>query len=126
MKIKLFRTILLISLFSMLFVPETFAQNQLTGNQALSILVTKIEKDNLYSSWTRMECLSFFPEDGDNGYFDFAIREKHGGKCPGDPNTAPIVDRFRISQTTKEIQWYEPTEGEWVSYVSFKKFRNIK
>lgn len=101
---ELIKIILFVLFLLIMSVCQTIAQSSLSENEALKILNTKIGKDNLYSKWTRMECLSFFPEDGNNGYFDFAIIEKHGGKCSGDPNTAPIVDRFRISRTTKEIQ----------------------
>lgn len=68
----------------------------------------------------------FITEHKNEDYFDFAIRERHEGNCPGDPQTTPIVDRFRVYRNTKEIRWYEPTEGEWHAYIAVKRFRNVK
>lgn len=67
--------------------------------------------------------LSFFTEERTKEYFAFEIHEKHGGKCPGDPNTAPIVDRFRVNRSTKIIQWYDPAEDEFVPYKAVLKAR---
>ncbi|KAF0145872.1 MAG: hypothetical protein FD156_550 [Nitrospirae bacterium] len=102
---------------------DATAGNQLIEEQALNILQLRIQKDKLYNSWTTMSCLSFIIEEKNKDYFDFAIREKHGGRCPGDPNTAPVVDRFRVNRTTKQIQWYEPTEGELLPYKAVLKSR---
>jgi len=99
------------------------AESQLTEQQTLDILVAQIQKDKLYDSWTTLSCLSFFTEEKTTDYFDIAIHEKHGGMCPGDPNTWPIVDRFRVNRFTKSIQWYEPTEGEWRPYGAVLKAR---
>jgi hypothetical protein len=101
--------------------PKIFAANSLTEKQALDILVSQIQKDKLYDSWTSMSCLSFVTEEKTKNHFDFAIHEKHGGQCPGDPNTYPVVDRFRVSCTTKEIYWYEPAEGNFLPYKEVLK-----
>lgn len=62
-------------------------------------------------------------EDRTNEDYDFAIREKHGGKCSGDPKTSPVVDRFRVNRVTKIIQWYEVTEGDYLPYKAVLKAR---
>ena len=80
--------------------------------------------DKVYESWApNLSCLLFLTEERAKNYFDFAIREKHGDGCPGDPNTAPIVDRFRVNRVTKNIQWYDPVEDELRPYKTMLKLR---
>jgi len=115
----------LILFFSVLVVfpcSDVSTGDRLTEQQALDILVSQIQKDKLYDSWTTLSCLSFYTEEKTKDYFDFAIHEKHGGKCPGDPNTWPIVDRFRVNRLTKKIEWYN-TEGEILPYKAVLKAR---
>ena len=124
MKISLRSFILFLSLLIAFPCSNVLAGNTLTEQQALDILAARILKDKLYDSWApNLSCLLFLTEEKANDYFDFAIREKHGGKCPGDPNTSPIVDRFRVNRSTKIIQWYDYTEGEFVPYEAVLKER---
>ncbi len=95
-KMRLSSIILLIFLLTMFQCQNVLGENQLTEEQALDVLVAQIQKDKLYDSWTTLSCLNFLPEENTKEYFDIGIYEKHGGKCPGDPNTSPVVDRFRV------------------------------
>lgn len=88
------------------------------------MLATRVEKDKLYS-WTTISCLSFLISEQAEKYFDIEIHEKHGGQCPGDPNTFPIIDRFRIQRVTGRIQWYN-IEMELKPYKAVLKWRKIK
>lgn len=115
--------ILFLSLLTVFPCSNVLAGKQLTERQALDILVAQIQKDKLYDSWTTLSCLLFLTEEKTKDHFDFAIREKHGGQCAGDPNTSPIVDRFRVDRLTKNIQWYEPVEGEFLPYRVVLKAR---
>ena len=99
------------------------ASNPLDEKHVLDVLVAQIQKDKLYESWTSLACLSFVTEEKTKKFIDFAILEKHGGKCPGDPNTSPVVDRFRVNRLTHKIEWFEPTEGELKPYRAVLKFR---
>jgi len=112
--------------FIILFCPNAFAKERLTEEQALNVLVSKIEKDKLYSGWTSLSCLSFITEDNAIDHFDFGIHEKHGGKCPGDPSTSPIVDRYRVDRTTKKIYWFDWSSGDFVAYQEVLKVRKKK
>ncbi len=124
MKISLLSLVLFLSLLIVFPCPNVLAEKQLTEQQALDILAARLLKDKLYDSWApNLSCLLFFTEEKTNDYFDFALRERHGGECPGNPNTAPVVDRFRVNRLTKIIQWYEPTEGEFVPYKAVLKSR---
>ncbi len=123
MKISTMRSAIILSSLLLLISHHALADASLTEEQALDILVSRIKKDKLYDSWTTLSCLSFMTEDRTKHYFNFSIHEKHGGKCPGDPNTYPTVDRFRVNRFTKKIQWNEPTEDEWLPYTSVVKAR---
>jgi hypothetical protein len=122
---KMLLPILAVSLFLLVVLPcsTVLADNRLTEQQALDVLMAKVHKDKLYDSWTTISCLSFLVEEKTKDYIDIAIREKHEGKCEGDPNTAPIVDRFRVHRLTKRIQWYEPAEGNYNPYRAVLKAR---
>lgn len=122
-KVRLSINILLIFLLTMFPCKNVLGENQLTEQQALDVLVSQIQKDKLYESWTTLSCLNFLPEENTKEYFDIGIYEKHGGKCPGDPNTSPVVDRFRVDRLSNKIQWYEPTEGEYLPYKAVLKAR---
>jgi hypothetical protein len=89
--------------------------------EALDFLIDKLSEDGIYGS-SFPEGLSFglaymdnFPEDVYRDYYDIAIREVHGPGGSGDPNTAPIVDRFRIYDRG-EIIWFQPVIGMFVPY----------
>jgi hypothetical protein len=118
-------SILAASLFLLIVLPcsTAFAENRLTEHQALDIVMARVQKDHLYDSWTTASCLSFEVEGKTKVYIDIAIHEKHGGQCPGDPDTSPIVDRFRVHRMTKRIKWYKPAEGEFQSYSAVLKSR---
>ena len=97
------------------------ASKQLTEQQALNILAELIKKDKLYNKRFSLECLIFATEKTKEN-IDVAIHEKHDGKCPGDPNTSPVVDRFRIDRTTKEIEWFDVLNSEFVPYKYYSSF----
>ncbi len=110
-------------LLSTVFLDTAYARRPLTEDEALDILISRVEKDKLYDSWTTLSCLSFLVEARTRTHIEIAIREKHGGKCPGDPDTFPIVDRFRIDRLTRQIQWLEIVEDEWLPYKAVLKER---
>lgn len=47
---------------------------------------------------------------------EVAVREKHGDGCPGDPQTAPVRDRYRVERSGA-ILWYDAAEGDFVGYA---------
>jgi hypothetical protein len=95
----------------------------LSEDQAINRLITIVQRDRLYTAWTKLECLTFTTEATSAQYFDIAIREKHEGKCLGDPGVSPIVDRFRVFRHAKKILWFRPNDGEFVSYSQVKVWR---
>jgi len=123
MKTVTFKISLIFLHFALLVAIPANAKNLLDEENALKALVSQIQKDKLYDSWTNLACLTFITEENTKRHFDFAIHEKHSGKCPGDPNTAPVVDRFRVNRLTHKIEWFEPTEGGLKPYSAVLKFR---
>jgi len=123
MRLGAFNFRLLFLLMALFVAFPANAKNPLDEEHALDVLVSRIQADKLYDSWTSLSCLSFFTEEKTKKFFDFAIHEKHGGKCPGDPNTSPVVDRFRVNRLTHKIEWYEPIEGELKPYRAVLKLR---
>jgi hypothetical protein len=108
-----------------LSISSAAAKGRLTEEQAVKILSTQIRKDKVYDRWTTLACLSFMTEGATKSYFDVGIHEKHGGPCPGDPSSYPIVDRFRIDRQTGKIQWYD-TAMELHTYNAFLRERAIR
>lgn len=109
-------------MFCLLLLDTAYSQTHESGKLlseqvAIDLLVEKIKVTALYD---KIECLSFLVEDSTPSYFDIAIRENHR-TCPGDPLTSPIVDRFRISRSTREVLCYDFLENE---YFAFERCTN--
>ena len=126
MKRALSNLILLIPLLILFPYSNIQAGNQLTEQQALDTFVEQIKKDKLYDKRFTFSCLLIITEETTENYFDFAVHEKHGGECQGDPNTSPILDRFRINRITKEIQWYDVVEDGFAPYSAMLLKRNLE
>lgn len=124
MRIGTFYPGLLLFIIALLPASPSSAKNPLDEAKAFDVLVSRIQKDRLYDRWTSLACLSFVKEGEGKNYYDIAIHEKHGGGCPGDPNTAPVVDRFRVNKLTGRIQWYDPAEGRFLPYKDVLRGRS--
>ncbi len=110
---------ILVTLIVLLFSHPLIAKDKeapLSEMQALDMVIQKIKDDALYSAWTKMECLSFLTEEVSDSSIDIAIRENHKVNCPGDPVTAPIVDRFRVLRLTKKLLWYNVIDDAYIDY----------
>ena len=92
------------------------ADTSLQDEEALTLLRNKLRQDELYP---RMDCLMFISDRHDKQAAAFEIREKHDDKCGGDPDVAPIVDRFRVNRSSKQIEWYNVMEDEYLPYSEF-------
>lgn len=86
------------------------------AEQALQRLATRLQRDKVYADACNAFVLEGDADDADDGSFDIAVRERHGGGCPGDPQTSPVRDRFRVGRDGA-IRWYDPIEGEFVDYA---------
>jgi hypothetical protein len=47
------------------------------------------------------------------GWLQFAARETHDARCPGDPATAPVIDRFRVYPEQGTIHQWMPSSDTY-------------
>ncbi|UKE50088.1 hypothetical protein KCU57_15475 [Xanthomonas translucens] len=101
------------------------------ATRALDMLQTRLAADHVYAD---APCLQYAAEtDADPvaadavaspspstesaaAAIDVAVRENHGDGCPGDPQTAPVRDRYRVERSGA-ILWYDVAEGDFVGYA---------
>ena len=88
----------------------------LDEDAALALLVRTLKHDRVYAKRISLDCVTYDTEETTNAYFQFALREKHDAKCGGDPETSPIVDRYRVYRRAGKIKWWESTEDKWLPY----------
>jgi hypothetical protein len=101
----------------------TSRPNAVSETQAVSLLTTRIEKDAVYAPMA-LACLSLVVEGRSSASFEIAVREKHGGRCGGDPQTSPVLDRFKVDRASGAIGVYDVLEADWYSWAEFKKHRS--
>ena len=88
----------------------------LDDDAALALLVRTLKHDRVYAKRISLDCVTYDTEETTNAYFQFALREKHDAKCGGDPETSPIVDRYRVYRRSGKIKWWEATDDTWQRY----------
>ncbi len=92
------------------------------NDKAVSRLMQRVQREHLYTRWTTPQCLDFEIEDCTAHRVDIVIREQHDQKCGGDPDTSPVVDRFRVNKPTGTIQWYDVVNDD---YLPFAKVHSV-
>lgn len=88
----------------------------MSEDAALDLLVRTITHDNIYSKRISLDCVTYITEETTRTYFEFAMREKHGGKCKGDPDASPIIDRYRVNRASGKIELYDAVNDSWHDY----------
>lgn len=51
-------------------------------------------------------------------FFDIAIRENHTAETGGDPDAAPVLDRFRV-YVDGTVLWWSPLPGMYIPWDDF-------
>jgi hypothetical protein len=87
---------------------------------ALHLLDKTLKRDHVYARRISLDCVAYMTEETTHDYFEFALREKHDAQCGGDPETSPILDRYRVYRRSGKIKWWEATEDKWLPYDSAK------
>lgn len=64
--------------------------------------------DGVYVHRIFLDCITYGTEETTNAYFQFVLRENHNAKCGGDPETSPVVDRYRVYRRSGKIEWLDP------------------
>src|ERR1700758_960910 len=77
-------------------VAEAALSRPLAEDAALALLVRTLKHDRVYAKRISLDCVSYDTEETTDAYFQFVLREKHDAKCGGDPETSPVVDRYRV------------------------------
>jgi hypothetical protein len=83
---------------------------------ALTLLERTLKHDGVYAHRISLNCVTYGTEETTGTYFQFALRENHNAKCGGDPETSPVVDRYRVYRRSPKIEWLERIEDSWRSY----------
>ncbi|MEO8670579.1 MAG: hypothetical protein ABI411_04630 [Tahibacter sp.] len=92
------------------------AANTLDENGAVHRLEHVLKRDGIYKHRISLSCVGYVTEESTEDYFEFALREHHTNACGGDPQTQPVVDRYRVYRQTGKLEWLEITSGEWRRY----------
>jgi hypothetical protein len=88
----------------------------LDEDAALALLERTLKHDGVYTHRISLNCVTYSTEETTNAYFQFVLRENHNAKCGGDPQTSPVVDRYRVFRQSAKIQWLERIEDNWRPY----------
>jgi hypothetical protein len=88
----------------------------LNEDEALNMLGHTLRRDHIYDKRISLDCVTFDTEQTTRIYFQVALREKHNKKCGGDPDTSPVIDRYKINRASGKIEWYNPPKDSWDPY----------
>ncbi len=106
------------------FIPKVADSYQ----EAIGYLLERLLEDGVYGTDTienisfSLEYLDNLPANAWRDYYDIAVREVHRPGGEGDPNTAPILDRFRVYSRGGEILWWQPLIGSLLPYSELFTF----
>jgi hypothetical protein len=92
----------------------------LDEDAALALLERALKHDRVYENRISLDCVMYMTEETTDAYFQFVLREKHNTKCGGAPETAPVVDRYRVYRRTGKIERWEAIEDNWQRYKPAK------
>jgi hypothetical protein len=92
------------------------ASHRLSEDAALRLLLRTLKHDRVYAHRISLDCITFGTGEKTDAYFQFVLREDHTAPCGGDPETGPVVDRYRIYRASGNIEWLEPAENNWQRY----------
>jgi hypothetical protein len=96
-----------------LFLPNIILASGLNEGAALDILLRTIKHDHVYDKRISLDCVTFDTEETTRIYFEIAVREKHNKKCGGDPDTSPVIDRYRVNRASGKLERYDVSNDAW-------------
>ena len=109
-------TVITIALLSPMIVQGGPVSHPRSEDAALSLLLRTLKHDRVYARRISLDCVTFVTEEKTDAYFQFVLRENHTAPCGGDPETSPVVDRYRIYRASGKIEWLEPVGNNWQRY----------
>ena len=117
-----------ISLFAFALFAQTSIVYAKVSNEAdaTNRLMHRINKSQVYAPWLKLECISVYTETKTSKFYEFALHEKHGDNCDGDPNSYPVIDRFRVSRISNSILWYDVVNDKYLPFKALIEYRKSK
>lgn len=97
-------------------VSQAARSHPLDEDAALGLLVRTLKHDHIYAKRISLGCFTYDTEETTDSYFQFALREKHDAKCGGDPETSPVVKRYRVHRRSGKIEQWEAASDTWHAY----------
>jgi hypothetical protein len=88
----------------------------LSEDAASDLLDRTLKRDRVYEKRISLGCFTYDTEETTNAYFQFALREKHDAKCGGDPETSPVVARYRVYRRSGKIERWKASDDTWHRY----------
>ena len=95
---------------TILLVATLLAAAPLTEDQSIDLIAKAMRQ---LSPRQPPSCLSFQTEKSSRHQFDIAVREKHGGRCGGDPAIMPVIERFRVSRSPARLWRWNPVDDSY-------------
>lgn len=118
---RLLASVVAITLFSPQIVRAgSKSKEPLTEDAAVNILLSTLKHDNVYAKRISLDCITFDTEETTRIYVEIAVRENHTTKCGGDPETSPVIDRYRVNRASGKIELYEAAADRWHDYSAPK------
>ena len=59
-------------------------------------------------------CFAFETEEKSRRQFGIAVREKHGGRCGGDPAAMPVTERFRVARSPVRLWRWDVVDDSYL------------
>ena len=97
-------------------VSQAARSHPLDEDGALGLLIRTLKHDHVYAKRISLGCFTYDTEETTDSYFQFALREKHDAKCGGDPETSPVVKRYRVHRRSGKIEQWEAASDTWHAY----------
>ena len=97
-------------------IAEGARSRPLDEDAALALLERTLKHDHVYEKRISLGCITYDTEETTDSYFQFALREKHDAKCGGDPETSPVVKRYRVHRRSGKIEQWEAASDTWHAY----------
>jgi len=113
--------IVAIAIVAVVLVSHVIAQSSpgshpLNEDAALALLERTLKHDRVYANRISLDCVTYGNEETTDVYFQFVLRENHNAKCGGDPETSPVVDRYRVYRRSDKIERWEASNDTWHRY----------
>ena len=113
---RLITVALITAVLTSVAIAEGARSHPLSEDAAVDLLSRTLKHDHVYAKRISLGCITYDTEETTDSYFQFALREKHDAKCGGDPETSPVVKRYRVHRRSGKIEQWEAASDTWHAY----------